>query len=343
MPVAEIKVRLKRFRKDFDLTMCDFTGGEPTLHPDIIEIAEYAAELGIPLCLITHGLVRPQKVEALEKAGVAEWLVSIHGTKETHGAMTRQPADDAWSRLIQALTAMKKSWRANTVLTALSAPGLPELAGYLAYLQHPPTNHNIINFNPLAGWLQRAPQASELVVRHDVALPYVREFVETYEKAGITTNLRYVPFCGYKGLESHVTNYPQIVYDPLEWDVRAYANVPNATIMDLWLQAARSGVWAESFAHAFFNFWSLRNSIGCGHRHPECEKCSLVNICDGSSKIYVEIHPKWRPESYDGEIIDDPRHFRRQAKGPQKAETKKVAKCKKAKTRKRATRSPPSR
>lgn len=343
MPLAEIKRRLKRFRDDFKLTMCDFTGGEPTLHPKIVEIAEYAARIGIPLCLITHGRVSPDMVIRLEDAGVAEWLVSIHGTKQTDAAMVRQLADDTWSKLIRALAAMKKPWRVNTVLTTLSAPGLAELANYLAYLKHPPTNHNIINFNPLAGWLERAPQASELVVKHDVAEPYVREFVEIYDKVGIITNLRYVPFCGYKGLESHVTDYPQIIYDPLEWDVRAYGNVPDATIMDLWMQSARSGVWAETFAHAFFNFWSLRNSIGCGHRHPECEKCSLVNICDGSSKVYAQLHPKWRPEAYDGEIIDDPRHFRRQAESVQEAEPQKTRPGKKGKARNKPSRTPPPR
>ncbi len=47
--------RLKRDREEFDLSITDFTGGEPTLHPDIVEIVEYGKQIGNQVSLITHG------------------------------------------------------------------------------------------------------------------------------------------------------------------------------------------------------------------------------------------------------------------------------------------------
>jgi len=343
LPADEIKRRLDRAKDQFDLQVCDITGGEPSLNKDLPELTEHAAAKGIPLCPILNGLCGPDYIRRLQDAGAAEFVISIHGTKSAQAATMDRPEDEdrIWDTINETIRAITVPWRNNSVMTPLTAETLADLCDHLQSLPHPPTCHNVLNFCPTGLWQIADNQAhtQAMMLRHDVAEQYIRAFVERVEHHKIWTNLRYFPFCAYKGLEQYMTNYAQINYDEFEWDIRSFLNMTDQNIIQLWFEAAQSGVWAESFPHAFFNFWGVRNSVRLGQRYPECEQCALVNICDGTNGPYARHFPQWKPQPYSGDIVDDPRYFRRQVKSSQKAETKTVTKRKKAKSRKRPSRS----
>jgi len=54
-----------------------FTGGEPTLHPDVIEIIKYANHLGLVTSMTTNGTVTRGLIIKLKKAGLRLLSVSI--------------------------------------------------------------------------------------------------------------------------------------------------------------------------------------------------------------------------------------------------------------------------
>jgi len=60
-------------------------GGEPTLHPRILDITAHAASIGLRPTVITHGmhLAKPERAAAFAQAGIHDFLVSVHGTGET--------------------------------------------------------------------------------------------------------------------------------------------------------------------------------------------------------------------------------------------------------------------
>lgn len=65
-----------------------FSGGEPTLHPNIREIICHANSLGLDISLFTNGSkMTPEFAKFLIDNGVREVLISIHGEKETHNKM----------------------------------------------------------------------------------------------------------------------------------------------------------------------------------------------------------------------------------------------------------------
>ncbi|MFA6193331.1 MAG: radical SAM protein [Parcubacteria group bacterium] len=72
-----------------------FSSGEPTLHPDLIELVEIAKKCGYPeIGLISNGRRFADKkfCEKIVKAGVTEINVSLHGSvKEIHEKITRVP------------------------------------------------------------------------------------------------------------------------------------------------------------------------------------------------------------------------------------------------------------
>jgi MoaA/NifB/PqqE/SkfB family radical SAM enzyme len=64
------------------------TGGEPTLHPDLVAIVERAAGLGMKVMLVTNGgLLKPHKIEEWIGAGVSSLIISIDAAdRATHEA-----------------------------------------------------------------------------------------------------------------------------------------------------------------------------------------------------------------------------------------------------------------
>ncbi|HOJ43407.1 MAG TPA: radical SAM protein, partial [Syntrophorhabdaceae bacterium] len=59
-------------------TSTDFTGGEPTIHPELPEIIKFSESIGLHTCIITNGLAI-EKIKRIVDAGCREWLLSIHG------------------------------------------------------------------------------------------------------------------------------------------------------------------------------------------------------------------------------------------------------------------------
>ena len=60
-----------------------FTGGEPFMREDIIDILAYAKKLGLNVILLTNGsLITPEKADALAKLGLNKIDVSFHTTDE---------------------------------------------------------------------------------------------------------------------------------------------------------------------------------------------------------------------------------------------------------------------
>lgn len=55
-----------------------WTGGEPTLHPNLLEFTQHASDLGMKVMLVSNGgLFKPDKIRALHAAGTSSFIISI--------------------------------------------------------------------------------------------------------------------------------------------------------------------------------------------------------------------------------------------------------------------------
>ena len=63
-----------------------FTGGEPTLHPNLLEFTRHAHGLGMKVMLVSNaGLFKPDKLRALHEAGISSFIISVDAaTIEAH-------------------------------------------------------------------------------------------------------------------------------------------------------------------------------------------------------------------------------------------------------------------
>lgn len=306
----EIMERLRRDQEEYGITITDFTGGEPTLHPDIVEIVRYGNSIGNPICIITHGQWgNLDRIDAIIDAGLYEFLISIHGVERDHDLVTNP---GAFKKIIKGIEHLEKRgvrWRLNCVAHAMNMENFGGFARMISNLSYPPYNSNFIVFSPLAGWCER--EDIDFQAKHSDLAPYLREAIEVFSENRIWTNIRYFSMCMLPGLEGHITCFPQICYDPFEWDYRSYNNMDANTIMQVYQLGKKAGVYGETEGHIFYNTWSFIQSQRCYRKGAQCISCSLCLICDGLAYQYRERFGTGELKEIQGRRIKDPIYFRR--------------------------------
>ena len=89
MPLEDAKVVLDTLKKE-GLATIIYTGGEPLMHKDIVEILKYGKSLGFEQVLVTNLL----NLRVDNNESVLDYInsvgVSLHGTREIHDALSRK-------------------------------------------------------------------------------------------------------------------------------------------------------------------------------------------------------------------------------------------------------------
>jgi radical SAM protein with 4Fe4S-binding SPASM domain len=115
-----------------------FTGGEPTQHADLVELVEYAEELGVITGLLTNGrkLKDAGYMDALAEAGLDHVQITIHSSvPEVHDKMVG--AEGAFVETVAGIenaVASPVYVMTNTTLTTENADDVEELVAFLASL-----------------------------------------------------------------------------------------------------------------------------------------------------------------------------------------------------------------
>ncbi len=110
-----------------------FTGGEPLLREDLVELVAYSKELVSGL--VTNGrLLTEEMVTQLEQKELDHVQITIEGLKDTHNAMV---CSDAWDETVQGIKNCLKSsifTLTNTTLTTKNVDETPDLLEFLSGL-----------------------------------------------------------------------------------------------------------------------------------------------------------------------------------------------------------------
>jgi MoaA/NifB/PqqE/SkfB family radical SAM enzyme len=83
VPTEVLKARLKKLKDLGSFSVC-FTGGEPTMHPDLSELIRYAREdlKFLRVAMITNGFyLTKDLIEKLDASGLQDMQISIDGVK----------------------------------------------------------------------------------------------------------------------------------------------------------------------------------------------------------------------------------------------------------------------
>lgn len=324
----------------------DIQGGEPTLHPEIVEIVRHCRAIGLHPTLITNAqrLADPRFVEALAAAGVRDFLVSVQALGAAYDAIVGKPgAHVAQMKALRNLRAAGVPFRFNCVLSKPAVAQLPDLARLAVR-----TGAHVVNFlafNPYDD--QARGRSAEGVPRYDELRAPLAQALDILAEAGVEGNARYLPLCVLEARHlPQAWNFQQLSYDHHEndfqswrWTQRGAQREREAATSRPGSLAERWGAWPSRLAGYLRTRLGLtaparvrddeaarrlyredgrrRAADDLGYRHPPaCSGCDLRAVCDGFHRDYAGFFGagEARPVDLGGAVEDPVRFIREQAK-----------------------------
>ncbi len=248
------------------------TGGEPTLHPDLPRIAEYASASGLHVRLITNGsrLAQPDFAKALADAGVQLAHVSIYSVRPDVEAQLRGTAGTLPAAYAALDNAAKYGIEVNVncVINKLNAGHLDENVRVLTH-RHPQIRHFV--------WNNLDPSMGRAEVNQATFTPRLADFELSLHRAmrflhrgGRTFRVEKVPLC-------YMTDF-------------AWASTETRKIVKE----------EERIVHFLDDKQTVRQTEW-GHVYTKaCDACTLRSICGGlfdrgDGYDPAELHPVFVP------------------------------------------------
>jgi len=111
----------------------DFTGGEPLLRSDWFTVANHLRKLGIPVRIVSNGVLLKDNVSRLIDAGVETIGVSLDGLETTHDRLREKKG--LFKQIIHGIEAALTAGLPVAVLTAVNDNNVGELPALSAFLQ----------------------------------------------------------------------------------------------------------------------------------------------------------------------------------------------------------------
>lgn len=251
------------FYKDHPEATLVITGGEPTIRQELAEVIHYARGLGftrIEIQTNARRLANERLARSLAEAGLTSALVALHApVAEVHDRITQRAGGFAETTAgMHNLISNRVEVRTNIVISRLNLSHLetmvPFLSGEfpeikLAQLTFPhPNGSAYTNFDQVVPRLTEAADAVITTLRKGL-------------RQGIWFLVEAIPPCLLPSFEKHNMDLRHLQVAGSDFG----SGVPEGRVPDY-----REALQAEK------------------RRGEQCDRCSLVTICDGIWKEYAE-------------------------------------------------------
>lgn len=298
----------------------DFSGGEPTIHPDLPRLIAAAKQMGMErTCIITNGWRLAERVylQELKSAGLDEILFSVHGSSaQIHDQHTA--VDGSFERICRAMgnaVDCGVAVRTNTVVTRLNLNDLSAVSRFVA--DFAPVQVNFITIND---WCYAKHLVDALMVRYSEMAPRLKEACDLLESKAAAINVRYIPFCFMQGYERFVCNHPQVMYDPYEWVPHVRTRLEEGTSLRRYLSILAYGL-IRGGALRHLGRMSvadmLDEAVIAGlkkwfyTKRSDCGRCRYSGLCDGVENTYAQEFGLEELQVVTGVKVIDPVEYRK--------------------------------
>lgn len=234
-----------------------FTGGEPTIRPDILGLVRHAKKLGFTLIQIqTNGrrFVYKEFCKEIIDAGANEFSPALHGhSPALHDYLTS--AKGAFAQTVTGIKNLKDLGQiviTNTVITKSNYRHLPDIAKLLVMLKV-----DQFQFAFVHALGHAATNFDSVVPRMSLVEPYVKKALTIGVKAGVRVMTEGIPYCFMSDYEKYV----------------AEAMIPDTKIYDL--------------DNIIEDYSAARITEG-KKKGPKCNTCRYFKKCEGSWREYPE-------------------------------------------------------
>ncbi len=253
----------EQIKKDLEMGIKDkcsgvvFTGGEPTIRKDILELVAYAKQLDYKTIQIqTNGRMLAYKdfCEKLIEAGATEFSPALHGhIPKLHDFLTS--SQGAFNQITQGLKNLQELGAyiiTNTVITKPNYRYLPEIVQLLL-------KYNIAQFQLAFVHAQGNAYNNfdSIVPLKSIVKPFVHKALDIGIQAGVKCMVEAYPFCFMQGYEKYCSEF----------------YIPPTEIREI-----------NSFTP---DFEKTRKEEG-KTKGPQCKECKYDLICEGPWKEYPE-------------------------------------------------------
>lgn len=250
-----LKPIIKKASKDCEIVV--FTGGEPTVRTDLVELVAYAKSCGFKIIQIQSN----GRMFAYEKfckdiiaAGANEFGLALHGhTEKLHNYLTGAQSFKQTVAGIRNLKKMGQSVITNTVITKSNYRHLPDIAKLLVSLEVDRFQFAFVHALGAAG-----RNFQSVVPRLEMVAPYAKKALDIGRKFGIKAVTEAIPYCLMRGYEDCVVE----------------AIMPEMKIFDQ--------------NHVVADYTKARIVEG-KEKGPQCQKCLYNGICEGLWKEYPKV------------------------------------------------------
>lgn len=236
-----------------------FTGGEPSLHPEILALIKTAKKAGFKsIQLQTNGrsLAYPEFCEKLHKAGLTEIGPSLHGAKAaTHDKLTGSAG--SFNQTVAGIANAVRTGLAvitNTVITSANYRELPAIAALLMKLGVTQYQFAFVHIVGTA-----AENSRRIVPRKTAVMPYVKKGLDLGIKSGVPCFTEAIPFCLMKGYEACV----------------AESMIPAGPVVD---------------ADRFIKDYGVYRRTEGKAKGPRCPGCKYFKVCEGPWREYPALY-----------------------------------------------------
>jgi len=233
-----------------------FTGGEPTIRLDIIELVSYAKKLGYKIQIQTNGRMFFYKnfCEEIISAGADTFAISIHGCNaKLHDYLTGIKGGFEQTTLgIKNLLSFGQTVLTNTVITETNYRFLPEISKFLINLGI--TQYQFA-FPHISG--RAFINKNRIIPRKNKIIPYLRKGIKIGIENKRVVRVEAIPYCFLKGYEECVSD----------------RDIPDTKVFD---------------ANLVNSLNSWRKSEG-KLKGPKCKECKYFQCCEGPWREYPEL------------------------------------------------------
>jgi radical SAM protein with 4Fe4S-binding SPASM domain len=277
MSTADVKRILDTIVEDARVPTVSFTGGEPTLRPDLPELIIYAKSHRLRTNLITNGIRCGAHgyVDKLASAGLDSAQVSLEAADPAiHDSIVGHPG--AWQRTVQGIRHLKAAGihvHTNTTINRRNRDCLLDLVDFLAKMEQPYLSMNMVI------------RTGDAVGSKEIGYDEIGAIVLPLKERANEYGMRFVwyspvPLCLFNPVAHGLGSQSCSAADGL------LSIAPDGSVLPCSSFAQGVG----NLLHEPFNdVWNRRTAKYWRHKEflpPGCRDCDLANLCCGACPLY---------------------------------------------------------
>lgn len=275
---ADYKKIIDIFADEAKIPFFSFTGGEPTLRPDLEELIQYARTKKLMVNLVTNGtLIDTHRAIALKNSGLGSTQVSIEAPEDfLHDELTGRRG--AFRETLAGIDALQRAGIPTQTNTTINRRNLPIIHSMPAFLQSLGISRFAMNlYIPVF----KGETAEKLFVSYEE----IGLYVDALRREAQSRDMTFfwyspTPFCEYNPIARGLGNKSCAALDGL------LSIAPDGSILPCSSWDEPVGNLLES---PFDTIWfSEKATIFKTKQHapPGCRDCSSFSACQGACPLY---------------------------------------------------------